>query len=372
MFDNSALWDFTKSFIQANKFKDYPNDIGKEQLGYLIVVFFESVLVLCFEGYVFGQYRISSEYLSDERSIYSYLAFISFAILFLCYISYETLQTKNSIQLFGIAIFHYLLDFYCITQIFAFKTVIITLPDEYGFNTNRLSPLAVFNEFLWRDKATSNGTKFYDDLEPVLIFIPIITTVCSLAITFLTYRVYKEFGWNIYQKIGPDLRMRRYYLTYLILVSMLKFDFFFFLTLVIQFLIGGDDYRDAEFYITIVTAVFTFFVLTLCLYAVTTESRKMLYVTQALFVAGFAFAGYRAIHTQRETNYTQYLYRHMNLIVLTVITMFMLTVTVCINFCCLKNFDKGLKGYLAYSQKVELMHFNQNTIPSKIRMPLDS
>ncbi|RIB09277.1 hypothetical protein C2G38_2251492 [Gigaspora rosea] len=56
----------------------------------------------------------------------------------------------------------------------------------------------------------------------------------SLALGFLCWKLYRQYGWNIYKKIGADLNMQNIYRTYLIHFLLLKLDAIFILGLSIE------------------------------------------------------------------------------------------------------------------------------------------
>ncbi|CAI2168290.1 3889_t:CDS:2 [Funneliformis geosporum] len=52
-------------------------------------------------------------------------------------------------------------------------------------------------------------------------------TILAIVLGFLSYKLYQQFGWNIYKKIGGDIDMQKRFKTYLIFVMLMKIDLFF-------------------------------------------------------------------------------------------------------------------------------------------------
>jgi hypothetical protein len=51
-------------------------------------------------------------------------------------------------------------------------------------------------------------TKLYDDVKGFLFVIPIVGGVVSFAMIYLAWKLYGEFGWDIYKKIGADIQLK--------------------------------------------------------------------------------------------------------------------------------------------------------------------
>lgn len=64
--------------------------------------------------------------------------------------------------------------------------------------------------------------------------IPIVTGVAEIAYIGLGWKIYTEFGWQLYKLLGADRRIKKMYAQYQIFESMLKFDVFFWLGFSIQ------------------------------------------------------------------------------------------------------------------------------------------
>lgn len=62
-----------------------------------------------------------------------------------------------------------------------------------------------------------------------------------LGITLLTWRLYSEFGWLVFQKLGADVSLRRMMKEYRMLFTLLKLDAFFFFGYALQIAVLTDD-----------------------------------------------------------------------------------------------------------------------------------
>ena len=71
----------------------------------------------------------------------------------------------------------------------------------------------------------------YIGVRPFLIAVPCVIALAMVFLVGLTIKLFGEFGWTVYKHIGASVQMRRRYLIYQIFVALLKFDFFFCVTL---------------------------------------------------------------------------------------------------------------------------------------------
>ncbi|CAG8823103.1 28828_t:CDS:2, partial [Dentiscutata erythropus] len=67
----------------------------------------------------------------------------------------------------------------------------------------------------------------------------------ALISTFVSFKLYQQFGWNIYKKIGADVKIKKLYMKRLVFVTLLKYELYFFLLFLIlnglRFLGSGFD-----------------------------------------------------------------------------------------------------------------------------------
>ncbi|RIB30359.1 hypothetical protein C2G38_2238304 [Gigaspora rosea] len=65
--------------------------------------------------------------------------------------------------------------------------------------------------------------RYYDIPYTVIYF------VLALISTFISFKLYQQFGWNIYKKIGADLEIKKLYMKRLVSTTLLKYELYFFL-----------------------------------------------------------------------------------------------------------------------------------------------
>ncbi|CAJ0825982.1 6635_t:CDS:2 [Entrophospora sp. SA101] len=129
---------------------------------------------------------------------------------FQLWFSYNAIYYQNVIQLLTLAGINYFVGFFAIVQIIEIN--------KWKANAEECKPAYIFQ----------NQFERYE--------IPLITISLLSATTmaYFTWKLYQQFGWNIYKKIGADLRMQSIYKTMLIFVMLLKLDVFFMIVLAIQ------------------------------------------------------------------------------------------------------------------------------------------
>lgn len=58
--------------------------------------------------------------------------------------------------------------------------------------------------------------------------------IFALVMSFISFKLYQQFGWNIYKKIGADIKLQKLYKAMLLFVMLLKLDLFFVLLVSIE------------------------------------------------------------------------------------------------------------------------------------------
>lgn len=111
---------------------------------------------------------------------------------------WDALRMKNTIQVIGVCIANLAMMVYTAIQIDQIHDAIVLL-ENAGI-------LLTTTKELW------------DDCRPLLFTIPVIVSVCTLGMAFISWKLYQEFAWDILKQIGADYRMKRRFLHYQVCV----------------------------------------------------------------------------------------------------------------------------------------------------------
>jgi len=131
---------------------------------------------------------------------------------------------------------------------------------------------------------------------PILILIPVITGIAQIAYMYLAYKIYQDFGWLVFKRLGPDRKIHRYYFYYEIFACLLKFDFFFFVGFSMQLLILNISFSDAEAWLTLAAIPISILFIFLAVWSVRHEIHWLQALFDLVIVVGtgyFSFKLYR-------------------------------------------------------------------------------
>ncbi|BFZ54706.1 hypothetical protein PYCC9005_001743 [Savitreella phatthalungensis] len=293
---------------------------------YMCITGVQTLAVVVLESYVLGRYLTATfdelrhgTIAKQVKGIPTYFALVLFAEFFGIIVAWDSVSQENTIQLIGLAIYHLALLVYAVIQIDQIKDAL----------------------------AVAGAISLYGSLQPFLVAIPCVIAVFTTCLAYLTWRLYREFGWSIYKHIGADLRMRRRFMAYQILVSLLKFDFIFFLGFSIQFAVIALDVKDPEFALTLAAIPTTVLGLIFTAWALRHEKRWGMAVSCLFMLAGLSYFLFKLIRLYAGPKAPTYgNSARRPLATFAIVTIALLVATLANGIVCVTNFGHGLKHHV--------------------------
>ncbi|KAG0651693.1 Golgi apparatus membrane, partial [Hyphodiscus hymeniophilus] len=299
---------------------------------FLLTTTVQAMIVLALESYIFAKFQLSLVHgvpnpTSDQnkKTIPTYLTLFIFGFLYQVVLVYDSLRLKNTIQVIGLCMYNGGMLIYAAIQY-----------DQIQKAINYLEG----NGFI------QAGNPIWNVIRPYLLAVPCIIAFFSLVMSFEAWKLYDEFAWTIYKHISADLRMKRRFLTFQIFITLLKFDFFFFLGFTVQFVVIVSNIGDAEKWVTVAAIPVTIIILLLAAFWTRRENKVGMLITIVLFFGGMAYFIFKLARMYSPSRAKDYLPVRKNLTSFAVLTIILIVMTI-INACaCMANFNKGLKPHI--------------------------
>ena len=164
--------------------------------------------LICYSRYVFAYFQthiheshnaapgVTTPYQTYEHTIPTFLTLYIFGFVYQVVLVYDALRLKNTIQIIAICAYDLALLVYAAVQM-----------DQIHDAVNGLDITGQIDARVWIA------------VKPFLIAIPCVIAVGTLAMSFVARKLYDEFAWTIYKHISADLRMKRRYLTYQVILE---------------------------------------------------------------------------------------------------------------------------------------------------------
>lgn len=208
-------------------------------------------------------------------------------------LAWDALRLSNTIQVIGLCVYNLGLLVYAAVQ------------------TGQIHD-AIEDLVSGSESAGQPGIKFdvWPDVRPYLVAVPCIITVGTVFLSGIAWKLYDEFAWSIYKNISADLRMKRRYLVFQVsrggtthdkvvtrhltwstqvYIALLKFDFFFFVSFSVQFLVVVAGTSYIELGLTLAVLVLTIPVLFLAGYWTRRESVVGMCLVIFFYFCGMAY-----------------------------------------------------------------------------------
>ncbi|KAF9898976.1 hypothetical protein BX616_003401, partial [Lobosporangium transversale] len=279
-------------------------------------------------------------------SVYHVLFIVAqlFQLILLC----DAMFNKNTIQIIAIVAFNCAMVAYAGVQIKQATDILVETPNDSLSNTI----LDIF-------KATPNPTIHHASL-PYEIAVICFMVIFASGFAIIAYKLYKEFGWSIYKKIGADLAMRDMYKVYQIFIMIVKFDIFFQLGFSAQFLsvvvlqaespesstynLSDEEMRRILIFHLIMSTGASIILPILAWWGLKRESKIAMYCFNA---GGFATLVYNIIKLNQVFNSPdRFTGANKFLTFFLIVNLILGMVTIYLAWVCMKNFNNGLNAHI--------------------------
>lgn len=166
-----------------------------------------------------------------------------------------------------------------------------------------------------------------------------------------------------------------------IYIALLKFDFFFFLGFMVQFLVVVNNQpEDFEFGLTIAVIPITIVILIGAAFFVRRENTFGTLLVMVCYLGALTYFIFKLVRIYQPSHAQLYLPVRKSLTAFSVITIMLILLTIANAIICMMNFGKGLKAHLQSSRRakdeekndlnsISLSEMKQPAVPS--RMTID-
>ncbi|KAF9382217.1 hypothetical protein BGX21_001869 [Mortierella sp. AD011] len=171
-------------------------------------------------------------------------------------------------------------------------------------------------------------------------------TACT-GITLLTSRLYSEFGWLVFQKLGADVSLRKMMKEYRLLFTLLKLDAFFFFGYAIQVAALTDRHWQRGLTEIAFAIPLSAVIILLGFYAMRNENKVTMsgFIACLVLLIGYMIyrivALYQTLTGERSTD--PYFFCRKTMTVFAALTLFIAILALINAIVMLYNFNKGLK-----------------------------
>jgi hypothetical protein len=154
-------------------------------------------------SYVFAQFQsalkpnvTTPEVQSQAKTIPTFLTLFIFGFLYELVVVWDALRAKNTIQAIGVCIANLAMLVYTSIQVDQIRDALKVLV-KYGAL-----------------KEGETVQSIWEEVRAYLAAIPAIIALATVAMAFISWKLYQEFAWDILKTIGADYRMRKRFLHY--------------------------------------------------------------------------------------------------------------------------------------------------------------
>jgi len=182
--------------------------------------------------------------------------------------------------------------------------------------------------------------------------IPCVIAAAELAYIGLGWKIYTEFGWQVYKFLGADRQIKKMYAHFQVFECLVKFDVFFWVAFCVQLIWLVLQKQDWEYYVTVAALPLSIIVLVEGNLAARHENKWMM----CTFISGCFGALVYFVYKLAKViilRGTVFARTWKSLIIFSVLSIIMLLITIVFAGILMYNFDRGLKTQLAKKSKLK-------------------
>ncbi|THH26654.1 hypothetical protein EUX98_g7531 [Antrodiella citrinella] len=285
---------------------------------YLLTVLVETSIDLAIEADLYIRFKevdIQQPNATSQNKMPVYLALFALAHVFQFGMALDAVYARNTLQFMFLTVFNAILLAYSVIQISEVNGLI-------PLNTPGISHIPI------------------NDLTKI---IPIVVAVAECAYMGLGYKIYTEFGWQVYKYLGADRRIKSMYAQYQVFLCLVKFDLFFWVSFSIQFIWLVLSHGDAEYYLTCAALPISILVLVEGHLAARYESRWMMITFMGGCAAAMIYFTYKLVKVLRFRETDTFILVWKTMTCFSVLAILLLIATVISTILVMRNFGRGLK-----------------------------
>ncbi|PVV04552.1 hypothetical protein BB560_000948 [Smittium megazygosporum] len=254
------------------------------------------------------------KYWSTDKSPLAYSLLFVVAMFFSVYLFAGAVVQENTLQLISFIMFHI---FILVWSVFIHYNIQNSMWEKYD-------------------------PGLFSQVKSITIAVSIIIGVTLTVWSYICYKLYRLYGWEMYKLIGANYHIREMYKEYLLLVQLLKLNYFTFAGFAIQYTVLVLKSTDTEFYITVALIPISLLVLVASYYALKRESAALMWA----FIFGMnGCIGYYVFKIARmydSRQHSKYSGVRAIMTFFGIISLILIVVTVFQAIICLTNFGQGL------------------------------
>ncbi|KAG0151978.1 hypothetical protein CROQUDRAFT_35927 [Cronartium quercuum f. sp. fusiforme G11] len=249
----------------------------------------------------------------DSRAsiIFAYLIIFIVAAALSFILVIDSLMSQNVIQLVALCVFNLLMTCYGVVL-----------------------PIQMNNAF--KDASIPAMIK----LQGPMLVVPTILGVSTFLMVVMTTLCHKEFVWDIYKKMGASIKLRQAVQLTAVFSILQKFNWFFFLGTLIQFIVLNQPMGWKPICFSILVMVICSIVMISASIAVKRELRWPLWMSHIGSVSVMAFMLYFLIEIVPQSKFTT---GHKSLRFFTMVSFLNLAVVIAISELCAQRFGLGMR-----------------------------